>query len=63
MEKIKILAFLTYAPADFSGARFCEMRVWSFFRQICDDMDKYMDYASGHNLENRMPLWIKPNRN
>ncbi len=52
----------TYAPVDFSGARFCEMRVWSFFRQVHDDMDKYMDYASGHNLENRMPLWIKPNR-
>ena len=25
-------------------------------------MDKYFDYASGHNLKNRMPLWIKPDR-
>jgi dipeptidase len=25
-------------------------------------MDQYLDYAMGHNLENRMPLWIKPNR-
>ena len=25
-------------------------------------MDKYLDYAKGHNLENRMPLWVKPDR-
>ncbi len=51
-----------YAPVDFSGARFCEMRVWSFFEKVNDDMDQYFEYASGHDLENRMPLWIKPNR-
>ncbi len=51
-----------YAPVDFGGARFCEMRVWSFFRKINDDMDQYEEYAAGHELENRMPLWIKPNR-
>ncbi|MFW6223031.1 MAG: dipeptidase [Bacteroidota bacterium] len=51
-----------YAPVDFGGARFCEMRVWSFFRKINDNMDQYEEYASGHDLENRMPLWIKPNR-
>ena len=52
----------TYAPVDFGGARFCEVRVWSFFRSVKEGMDKYYDYASGHNLENRMPLWIKPDR-
>jgi len=52
----------TYAPVDFGGARFCEVRVWSFFRSVKAGMDKYFDYASGHNLENRMPLWIKPDR-
>lgn len=51
-----------YAPVDFGGARFCEMRVWSFFEKVNDDMEQYFDYASGHDLENRMPLWIKPNR-
>jgi dipeptidase len=51
-----------YAPVDFGGARFCEVRVWSFFRSINSGMDKYLDYASGHNLKNRMPLWIKPDR-
>lgn len=52
----------TYAPVDFSGARFCEVRVWSFFKEINDDMGQYFDYVKGENLENRMPLFIKPNR-
>lgn len=52
----------TYAPVDFSGARFCEARVWTVFRKVHNDMDQYLDYAMGHNLENRMPLWIKPNQ-
>ncbi|MFC2112597.1 dipeptidase [Bacteroidota bacterium] len=52
----------TYAPVDFGGARYCEARVWSFFSKITGGMDKYLDYAQGHNLENRMPLWVKPDR-
>jgi len=52
----------TYAPVDFGGARFCEVRVWAMFRQVKSGMDKYYDYVSGHNLSNRMPLWIKPER-
>jgi len=52
----------TYAPVDFGGARFCDMRVWSFFKDINEDMDQYFDYVKGKELENRMPLYIKPNR-
>ncbi len=52
----------TYAPVDFGGARFCEMRVWSFFRNFRDDMDQYTEYVAGHDLKNRMPLWVKPNK-
>jgi dipeptidase len=52
----------TYAPISFGGARYCEMRVWSFFKEVNDDMDQYFNYASGHELDNRMPLYIKPNR-
>jgi dipeptidase len=52
----------TYAPVDFEGARFCESRVWAFFRKVNSSMDKYVDYAMGTNPENRMPLWIKPDR-
>ncbi len=50
----------TYAPLDFSGARFCESRVWSGFNMVNSDMGKYLDYAMGENLKNRMPLWVKP---
>ncbi len=49
-----------YAPLDFSGARFCEARVWSGFNMVNSQMGKYLDYAMGENLTNRMPLWIKP---
>jgi dipeptidase len=49
-----------YAPLDFSGARFCEARVWSGFNMVNGQMGQYLDYAMGENLKNRMPLWIKP---
>jgi len=52
----------TYAPVTFGGARFCEARVWSIFNRTTKGMDKYLDYALGENLKNRMPLWIKPDK-
>ncbi|MBR2060883.1 MAG: C69 family dipeptidase, partial [Tidjanibacter sp.] len=51
-----------YAPLDFGGARGCEARVWSFFNTFASGMDKYLDYAMGYNLNNPMPLWIKPDQ-
>lgn len=39
-----------YNPVDFGGARFCEIRVWSMFNKVNDDMDKYWDYVKG-NIE------------
>ena len=68
----------TYAPVDFGGARFCEMRVWSMFKDVNSNMAKYFNYAKG-DIEhaksfadgrknpngyatNRMPLWIKPDK-
>lgn len=50
----------TYNPVEFGGARFCEARVWSIFRRVNKDMDKYTGYAEGIDLTNRMPLYIKP---
>jgi len=50
----------TYNPVDFGGARFCDARVWSMFRRVNKDMDKYAGYAQGIELSNRMPLYIKP---
>jgi dipeptidase len=52
----------TYNPITFSGARFCEARVWSFFKSVNSDMYQYFNYISGHDLTRRMPLWIKPDR-
>ncbi len=51
-----------YAPVDFSGARFCDARVWSGFRKVADGMDEYADYAKGENLNHRLPLWVKTNK-
>ncbi len=51
-----------YAPIDFGSARFCEARVWSMFKEVAPGMDEYMDYAMGFDLENRMPLYVKPER-
>jgi len=51
-----------YAPLTFDAARFCELRVWSMFSQVSDEMDKYWNYATGDINKERMPLFIKPNR-
>ncbi|SMO38052.1 Dipeptidase [Saccharicrinis carchari] len=51
-----------YAPVDFGGARFCEARVWSMFSKVNSDMDQYLDYAMGYDMENKMPLYIRPDR-
>jgi dipeptidase len=52
----------TYAPVTFDGARFCEIRVWSMFKEVKSGMNDYLDYVSGKNLKHRMPLYIKPDR-
>lgn len=64
-----------YCPADFGALRGCEARVWSAFNilshgwftfeetkgnLVTKDAYSYVDYAMGHNSDNRMPLWIKP---
>ena len=36
-----------YAPVDFGGARFCDIRVWSMFNKVTDGMDQYWDYVKG----------------
>jgi len=68
----------TYAPVNFGGARFCEIRVWSMFNKVAGGMDNYWEYVKGniehqdkfangdanpnHYATNRMPLWIKPEK-
>ncbi len=60
------------SDADFSFAaaydptpniRFCDARVWSFFRKWGNvDMDEYLDYVTENNPSHVMPLWVKPRR-
>lgn len=63
----------TYAPVDFGGARFCEIRVYSMFHKISQEVANnkdYWEYCRGNiNYDhtngyatNRMPLWVKPDR-
>lgn len=52
-----------YAAPDFSGRRFCDARVWSFFRHFSNDMDKYLPWAEGRDKDAEpLPLWIVPNK-
>jgi len=51
-----------YAPLDFGAARFCEARVWSMFEKVDCSMDRFRDYALGFDPQNRMPLYIEPER-
>jgi dipeptidase len=52
---------LAYAAPDFSGRRYCDARVWSFFRHFDKGFDRYLPWAQGKdpNAED-MPLWIIP---
>lgn len=51
-----------YNPLEFSGIRYCDARVWSFFRYYDDSMDQYLPYINGDVNAPSMPLYIKPNR-
>ena len=52
-----------YAFPDFSGRRYCEARVWSFFNRFADDFSEYVPYAAGIEKDTKeMPLWIIPNK-
>jgi dipeptidase len=59
-----------YAPVDFSGARFCDARIWAGFNKVASGMEKYSQYAKGivthggtnNFATNRIPLWVKPDK-
>ena len=53
----------TYAAPDFSGRRFCDARVWSFFNHWQKGFDRYLPWALGKDEKAEdMPLWIIPDR-
>ena len=52
-----------YGPLDFSSIRYCEARVWSFFRHHSDpaEMDAYLPFINGQTeVCDHLPLWITP---
>ena len=52
-----------YGPLDFSAIRYCEARVWSFYRHHSDpaEMDAYLPFLNGNTeVIDHLPLWIKP---
>ena len=52
-----------YGPLDFGAIRYCEARVWSFFRHHYDKdvMDSYLPFLNGDLSEHdALPLWIRP---
>ena len=54
---------MAYAAPDFGGRRFCDARVWSFFRHFDKGLDRYLPWALGKDPQAEdMPLWIVPDR-
>jgi dipeptidase len=49
-----------YNPLEFSGIRYCDARVWSFFNHHVDGMDKFLPYIYGDDNSLVMPLYYKP---
>lgn len=50
-----------YAKPDFGGRRFCDARVWAFFRHFDKGFDRYLPWALGKDPDAEdMPLWIVP---
>ena len=52
-----------YGPLDWGAIRYCEARVWSFFRHHYDTdvMDSYLPFLNGDlSGHDALPLWIKP---
>lgn len=52
---------LPFFQVDFVGARHCEARAYNMLKNITDDAlfaSKYLSYAQGFDLANRMPLFV-----
>ena len=52
-----------YGPLDWGAIRYCEARVWSFYRHHYDTavMDEYLPFLNGDlSKHDCLPLWIKP---
>ena len=53
---------MAYAKPDFTGRRWCDARVWSFFNHF-KDMSRWLPWALGRDEQAEdMPLWIAPDK-
>jgi len=55
-----------YNPVNFGGARFCDARVWSYFRSISEDVRNnlyYTEYAEGKIRKSKVMVDGCPNPN
>lgn len=48
-----------YAPITWEYLRWCEARVWNFFRHVAPNQVKDIDYTV-NTKEISLPLWVKP---
>ncbi len=54
-----------YGPMDWSAIRYCEARVWSFYRHhfSAEIMDEYLPFLNGDlSVHDDLPLWVKPDK-
>jgi dipeptidase len=51
-----------YAPLSYGALRFCEARVYAFFRRVAPSQNLSMDYVKGVPGAEPLPLWIKPDQ-
>ncbi len=55
-----------YAPVDFGGTRWCEIRVWSFFKSVNKEFrqnNEYFEYAKGNIKHDKKFADGRPNPN
>jgi dipeptidase len=51
-----------YAPQTFGQRRFCDARVWQFFRRVAPSLKLPDAWVKGDPRAEPLPLWIKPDR-
>ncbi|MBM4396775.1 MAG: C69 family dipeptidase [Deltaproteobacteria bacterium] len=51
-----------YNPASFGAQRFCEARVWAFYRRVSAAFRDPTPYVRGVEGAEPLPLWIKPDK-
>jgi dipeptidase len=49
-----------YAPADFGAIRFCDARVWQFYRRVAPSRAWPADYVKAVPGAPTLPIWIRP---